>query len=432
MAGFGARTLDPEGLPKYLNSPQNEVFDKGRILFGLDQGRRDIRSKDQVVIVEGYMGVLAPHQHGFQNVVATMGTALTEHHLRLIKRFTRRIVLAMDSDAAGVKATLRGLQVARQTLDREGEVFFDARGLLRQEGRLQADIRVTSLPDGMDPDDVVNRDPDEWRNLVENAKPVVVHVMETLASGRDTDDPKIKTEIASQVMPLIEDLPNAIERDTYRQRLARLLRIDERSLMTAARIPTPRRRSKRQPPTAETHPRSQIIQDVASATHKLESHILGVLIRNPGLIDWINRELREDSLSEINPLDFQDTNHQVLLGLLVKSLDQNDVEPLDYVLNHISDPMLNPTDDILKRTQDVDSNVNDILSDVLRALLMLREHQISQQLDHLRFLQESAQEDGDLKASEYQDTMLKYSTMRGRLDKARNRHSHHKVKGNLG
>jgi DNA primase len=432
MAGFGARTLDPEGLPKYLNSPQTEVFDKGRILFGLDQGRRDIRAKDQVVIVEGYMGVLAPHQHDFKNVVATMGTALTEHHLRLIKRFTRRIVLAMDSDAAGVKATLRGLQVARQTLDREGEMRFDARGLLRQEGRLQADIRVTTLPDGMDPDDVVNRDPAEWSTLVESAKPVVVHVMETLASGRDTDDPKVKTEIASQVMPLIQDLPNAIERDTYRQRLARLLRIDERSLMTAAGIRTPRRRYKRKPPTVETPPQERMIQDGASATHKREAHILGVLIRDPDLIYRIDRNLQEDGLSKINPLDFQDTNHQVLLELLVNSLDQNDVEPLNYVLNHISDPMLNPTDDILKRTQDVDSNVNDILSDVLRALLMLRDHQISQQLDHLRFLQESAQEDGDLKASEYQDTMLKYSTMRSRLDKARNRYSHHTVKGSLG
>ena len=170
MAGFGARTLDPEGLPKYLNSPSNDVFDKGRILFGLDRARRDIRAQDQVVIVEGYMGVLAPHQHGFTNVVATMGTALTEHHLRMIKRFTRRIILAMDSDAAGVKATLRGLEVARQTLEREGEVQFDARGLLRQEGRLQADIRVSTLPPGMDPDDVVNQDPAAWERTDRKCK----------------------------------------------------------------------------------------------------------------------------------------------------------------------------------------------------------------------------------------------------------------------
>ncbi len=429
MSGFGARTLDPDGLPKYLNSPQTDIFDKGKILFGLDRARRDIRAQDQVVIVEGYMGVLAPHQHGFSNVVATMGTALTEHHLRLIKRYTRRIILAMDSDTAGVKATLRGLEVARQTLDREGEVLFDARGLLRQEGRLQADIRVSTLPEGLDPDDVVNRDPAEWQSLIENAKPVVIHVMETLSAGRDMDDPKVKMQIASQVMPLIEDLPNAIERDTYRQRLARWLRVDERSLIASARFRSTRRRSPRQRSSVETDPLTRTIQEVASATHKREIHILGVLIRNPDLIYHIDRNLQEDGLPRISEQDFQNTNHQVLLQLLVKSLDQNDIEPLDYVLNHIPDPMMNPTDDILKQTQDIESRGNDILNDVLRALMMLREHQISQQLDHLRFLQEAAQEDGDLKASEYQDTMLKYVIMRGRLHRARDRYSHHVVKG---
>jgi len=425
MSGFGARTLDPEGLPKYLNSPQTDIFDKGKILFGLDQARRDIRVKDQVVIVEGYMGVVAPHQHGFKNVVATMGTALTEHHLRLIKRFTRRIILAMDSDAAGVKATLRGLQVARETLDRAGEVRFDARGLLRQEGRLQADIRVTTLPEGMDPDDVVNRNPAEWEGLIANAQPVVIHVMETLAAGRDIEDPKVKTEIVAQVMPLIEDLPNAIERDTYRQRLARLLRVDERSLLSTTRPRTSRRPYQRgTSPNVPLTP-SKAVQDLAGAIHKREVHILGALIRKPDLIYHIDRKLQEDGLSRISDQDFLNTDHQVLLQLLIKSLDQNEVEPLDHVLNHLSDSMMNPTDDILKQTEDFDPNRNDILEDVLRALLMLREHQISQQLDHLRFLQEAAQQDGDLKASEYQDTMLKYATMRGRLHKAKNRYTHH-------
>jgi len=424
MAGFGARTLDPDGLPKYLNSPQTDVFDKGNILFGLDRARRDIRAQDQVVIVEGYMGVLAPHQYGFTNVVATMGTALTEHHLQMIKRFTRRIILAMDSDAAGVKATLRGLEVARQTLDREGEVHFDARGLLRQEGRLQADIRVSTLPAGMDPDDVVNQDPAAWEKLIKAAKPVVIHVMETLAADRDIEDPKVKTEIASQVMPLIGDLPNAIERDTYRQRLARLLRVDERTLDGAQ----PYRRARRRYHPKTTRNAALIqekpFQNLSTVTHKREVHILGTMIRNPDLIYRINRFLKEEGLQCVSEGDFESADHQVLIGLLIKSLDQNDIEPLDYVLNHLSDPMMNPTDEILAQTDDADLNGDDILKDVLRALVMLREHQISQQLDHLRFLLESIQEDGDLKASEYQDTMLKYATMQGRLHKARNRYTH--------
>ncbi len=146
MAGFGARILNPEDVPKFLNSPQTAVFDKGRLLYGLDQARKPIRTQDQAVIVEGYLDVIALHQAGFENVVSPMGTALTEHQLYLLKRFSRRIILALDPDAAGDKATLRGLQIARQAMDHEQDPVFDARGLLGYEARLQADIRVTTLP----------------------------------------------------------------------------------------------------------------------------------------------------------------------------------------------------------------------------------------------------------------------------------------------
>ena len=236
MAGFGARILDPEDIPKFLNSPQTAVFDKGHLLYGLDLARRAIRLKDQAVIVEGYLDVIALHQAGFNNAISPMGTALTEQQLFLLKRFSRRIVLALDPDAAGDKATLRGLQIARQTLDRESDPVFDARGLLGYEARLKADIRVTTLPDGQDPDDVVNRDPQEWERILEAARPIVIHVMESLANERDLDDPKVKSEIAAQVLPLIEDVPSPIERDTYRQRLARLLRVDERALYETAPV----------------------------------------------------------------------------------------------------------------------------------------------------------------------------------------------------
>ena len=103
MAGFGARILNPDDVPKFLNSPQTVLFDKGRLLYGLDQARKAIRAQDQVVIVEGYLDVIVLHQAGFTNTVSPMGTALTEDQLRMLKRFTRRIVLALDADAAGRK-----------------------------------------------------------------------------------------------------------------------------------------------------------------------------------------------------------------------------------------------------------------------------------------------------------------------------------------
>jgi DNA primase len=167
MVGFGGRVLNPEDQPKFMNSPQTVLFDKGRLLYALDLARKAIRAQDQVVIVEGYLDVIALHQGGFSNVVSPMGTALTEDQLRMLKRLTRRIVLALDPDAAGQKATLRGLELARQTMDHTAERSYDPTGLLRQQARLDADLRVTTLPDGLDPDEIVLRDPAEWAKIVE-------------------------------------------------------------------------------------------------------------------------------------------------------------------------------------------------------------------------------------------------------------------------
>src|SRR5258708_24222889 len=237
MAGFGARAVDPDDNPKFLNSPETPLFTKGRLLYGLDRARKPIRTADQAVIVEGYFDVILLEQAGYQNVVSPMGTALTEEQLRLLKRYSRRIILALDPDTAGQKAVLRGLEAARQAMDREAELGFDARGLLRNEARLQADLRVAALPDDLDPDEIVARDATEWARLIENAKPIVTHVMETLARGRDLNDPKTKNEIAGQVLPLIEDLPSPMERDTYHQQLARLLKVDAGAL-SLPQLPT--------------------------------------------------------------------------------------------------------------------------------------------------------------------------------------------------
>ena len=253
MTGFGARILDPNDVPKFLNSPQTALFDKSHLLYGLNLARKPIREQNQVVIVEGYLDVILLHQAGFANTVSPMGTALNEDQLRLLNKLSHRIVLALDADAAGEKATLRGLDLARNALEHETELAFDAHGLLRHEARLQADVRVTTLPPGMDPDEVVLRDPEEWKQIVASARPIVVHVMETLAKSQDLNDAKVKTAIAAQITPLIEDVPSAIERDTYRQQLARLLKVDEQTLLGSQKVvERSRRRTERVDDPART------------------------------------------------------------------------------------------------------------------------------------------------------------------------------------
>ena len=330
MAGFGARIVDPNDVPKFLNSPETPIFTKGHLLYGLDRARKPIRTADQAVIVEGYLDVIAVHQAGYENVVSPMGTALTEDQLRLLKKFTRRIVLALDPDTAGQKAVLHGLDAARSAMDHEGEFGFDARGLLRNEARLQADLRVASMPDGLDPDEIVARNREEWKALIENAKPIVTHVMETLAVGRDLKDPKVKNQIASQILPLIEDLPNAPERDTYRQQLARMLKVDERAL-TGAQAQGPRVKRPRIV-KQKNIPESPNASVTISSGQKVEEYIIAVLLRKPELLYRLDRLLQQYGLTRLSAEDFEYTDYQLLFGLIHDAVEQDQTEHRDFVI----------------------------------------------------------------------------------------------------
>lgn len=419
MAGFGARILDPQDVPKFLNSPQTDLFDKGHLLYGLDQARKAIREHDQVVIVEGYLDVIALHQHGFTNVVSPMGTALTEDQLYLIKRFTRRIVLALDSDAAGDKATLRGLQLARQAMDHTHELTYDARGLLSYEARLEADIRVTTLPEGMDPDDVVNQDRQAWIDILERANPIVIHMMESLAAGRDLQDPKVKNQIAAQILPLIEDVASSIERDTYRQRLARLLRVDERTLLGAGKSARPRSDYRRRPEPSRSAQVHATPAPVFQSTQALEAHCLGVLLRRPDQLYKIDRDLQQEGLSRLLVDDFQNVGYQEIFRLIHESVDQDMAEPLNYVLGNLSLEMMDLADDLLGRTEKLDPNEDRVLEDNLRAVIDLRTRGVRQSIEYLRYLMEEDQEKGDPKASQYQKAMVQHIQTLQRLDQAR-------------
>jgi len=420
MAGFGARILDTDDVPKYLNSPQTPLFDKGRLLYGLNLARKAIRAEDQVVIVEGYMDVIVPYQAGFLNTVSPMGTALTEDQLRLLKRFTRRIILALDADAAGEKATLRGLEIARQALDHSEEISFNPRGLLRYEARLEADVRVTTIPAGKDPDEIVLRDPEEWRNIVQSAKPIVLHVMETLASQKDLDDPKVKREISTQVLPLIEDIPNAVERDAYRQRLARLLKVDERALVgdgTSIRhSATTRRRSKE---TAKMEiDQKPLVKTSEQLAMSLEKHCLRLLLQDPEWLQLLDRALQKNNLGRLDVTDFEYSDHQILARLIIQSLEQDRLEPQLYLTQNTPEELVAMAA-VLKNDPSLEKKNAQILQeDLIRTVLKLRLVRVNEGLQQMRFLMEEIQEAGETGINPYQDNMMHYALMRSRLDLA--------------
>jgi DNA primase len=426
MTGFQARALKPDTLPKFMNSPQTALFDKGRTLFGLHLARKAIREAGAAIVVEGNLDVVAAHQAGFANVVSSQGTALTEHQLRLLKKYAKRIVLALDADEAGDAATLRGLTVAHETLDRETDFVFDPRGLVKTEGRLGADIRVMTLPAGLDPDDVINRSPDEWRQLVGEAKPVVEYVMDVLTEKdvpaekrkRDLNDPKVKTEIAETVLPLIEDVAQPIERDTYRQKLARVLRVDERAL--AVKRAAPRRRAPAQPsPEAPGSPEAAVAFDpeVLREAPKLEAYCLGALLRNPDLVYKANRELQGWNLPKLAPDDFTSTEHQLIFHALQAALEQTEVDSSDHLRENLDlalqpyaemllsesfDPALRP--DLARQLKGIKLRplgeakaIEDLLTNIMR----LRQHAEDLRKRELHFLAQEAREKGDQESADF-------------------------------
>ncbi len=377
VVGFGARTLDPEGVPKYLNSPQTPLFDKGHLIYNLDGARRHIREARQVVLVEGYMDVMQAWQHGFRNVVAQMGTSLTETQLRLLQRLTKRFVLALDPDAAGAKATLRSLQLARETLDRDMEVTFDARGLVQLEGRLKADIRIVTLPEGQDPDKLIRTDPTAWPRLLDEARPVVDYVIRVVAAELPPGDAKAKNAAAAQILPLIHDIAEPVERDHYLGVLGKTLGVDVAALRAAeARLKKkgpgargqgpgwtssggrvagggrpatndPRPTTNDQPPfdepppfwddappgwqpassdqrpTTSTAGRSHIVSHDLRRPPRLEENFLRQCLEYPGAIHHVNRSLRVQGQPEVSAADFERAEDRGLLAVVIDRAQPN-------------------------------------------------------------------------------------------------------------
>lgn len=236
VVGFGGRILPGSGIegnnppPKYMNTPQTPIFDKGNILYGLDRAKDEIRRNASSVIVEGYMDVIAAHQHGFKNVVASMGTALTDRQALLLQRFGERIVLAMDADEAGSAANLRGVLVVKAAAERSRPTTPRAGEQGTSRGSRNLDLRVLTLPQGKDPDELIRSDPAAWSGAIESAKPVVEHLFAVMTAGRDLSLPETRSTLVGEVLPTIGEIADPVVQAHYLQRLSRLARISEDSL----------------------------------------------------------------------------------------------------------------------------------------------------------------------------------------------------------
>src|SRR5262249_4349894 len=194
VIAFGGRALG-DAQPKYMNSPQTPLFDKSRVLYGLDLARDAIRSSDATVIVEGYVDVIIAHQYGFHNVVAPLGTALTGEHVGAIKKLSaKRVYLALDAEPAAARAQIKRGPTLKCNLEGHGVAVTTAHGYIRWERELDAEVRIIALPDGKDPDEVIQANPEQWRAFVAGARPAMDFYIGALTSDLDLHDAKGKAE----------------------------------------------------------------------------------------------------------------------------------------------------------------------------------------------------------------------------------------------
>jgi DNA primase len=221
-ADGAAGSDDRDHGPKYLNSPATPLFDKSRTLYLIDKAKGPIRKSTQAVIVEGYTDALMAHQAGFDNVGASLGTALTPSQVALLTRYAKKIALAYDVDAAGEKAGTFGATALESLI---GQLAAADTGVELDE------VRVVRLPDGKDPDEVVRETPDRWREEVRTAQPIVDYLIDFHARQVDLKTPGGKARFIDAIAPTLRAIPNPVMRDAYLQKIHAVSGIEERSVL---------------------------------------------------------------------------------------------------------------------------------------------------------------------------------------------------------
>src|SRR5437588_7940513 len=284
LIAFGGRVFDETQQPKYLNTSQTALYDKGRTLFNLNRARKAIHEQKHAVLMEGYFDAITAWQTGVQNVVTTSGTALTEHQVRLLKRETQELVLAFDRDDAGRTATQRAIELASKS------------GI---------HIKVVRVPQGKDPDDYLRAHPDGWGNLREHALPEWEYLLRQALASLDLTEAEDRRRGAELVIPVLAKIPEASVLEIYAQQAGGWLRIepaallrDVQALKSGAKFPAgsvkfPSQSGSLPPPLAGEGWGG----GGANQATKDEGYLLGLLIERPDLVPEIAGELQAVSFS---------------------------------------------------------------------------------------------------------------------------------------
>jgi DNA primase len=287
VIGFTARQLDTDpNAPKYINTPQTPLYDKSRHIYGLHLAKETIRKSQFAVLVEGNLDVIASHQAGIKQVVATAGTALTEPHLKTLSRFTGDIRLSFDADKAGVAATERAIPIA---------------------SKVKVSLSIVDIPSGKDPDELIKQDPKLWEQAIQNHQYALDWLMKRYSKLLDITSAQGKRQFSDVLLPVVRGLSDDVERDHYMSAIAQAIGVSQDALSkkfdkTESTNPTPRRKQVKSTP--------QQLDKIAIEHQRLQDNFLSLMLMRPTLREFMKLITEEmlytDQAQEL--LQFLQTN----------------------------------------------------------------------------------------------------------------------------
>lgn len=331
VIGFGARALD-DSTPKYINTAATEAFDKRNTLYALHMATGSIRQTGTAVIVEGYMDAIAAHEHGYANVVASMGTALTENQVSQLRALAQNYVLALDPDAAGQEATLRSLEsswrVFRSAVARRSPASQSVLSQYRPPA-----LKIAELPAGQDPDTLIRNDRSRWEATVDGAQPLLDFVIPALIERTDLSVHDNMVKIVSELFRLINQLDQA-DQHPYLEQVEKETGIPLETLRAAI---GGRGGGQRQSRRANERSDSGEDIEVSAAilagdkAEPVEEYVLALLIQHPNLIEGVR---------DTDPQFFRRTeNRQLFTAMLACHTIEQLREELDPILNGLFERM---------------------------------------------------------------------------------------------
>jgi len=347
IVGFGARTLKEDKLPKYINTPETPIFSKRKNLYGLNLGRRHIASRDSAIIVEGFTDCIRAHENGINEVVASLGTALTIEQIRNLKRYTKNIVLIYDADQAGQLASLRGLDL-----------------LVAED----VTPKIAVLPEGFDPDKYIqDAGINKFRKIINEALNLFDYKLDLLCSKYNIKKPEDKVKITAEFLPTLSKINNAVLKSSYAKKLAEELEVDEEDILSELK--------KHKEIDYEVY-EGKIANPKAIDVDIAEKILLILMLENNNLIGKVKGELRVDDFSNYY-------TRKIITEIFKIAEDNKQLDPsklIDRFRDNIVIQIISSISLQAPEIKDVDKNLTDCIKTIKKRNIKKRLKQLQSEL----------------------------------------------------